>query len=135
RAPALKIDGQKIQGWREISRELDRIQPDPPLFPSDPETRARVEQAERWGDEEIQSIPRTIIWWAFKKDRSGMVSFLKTAPAAARFGLPARVAVMTAGPVGGRPAKLNDSNDEHVRAELDKIPAALDQIDRWIEEG
>jgi glutathione S-transferase len=135
RTPALKIDGQKIQGSREISRELDRIQPDPPLFPSDPAARARVEQAERWGDEEIQSIPRTIIWWAFKKNRSGMTSFLEKAPAAARFGLPARMAVMTAGPMIGLAAKLNDSNDEHVRAEIAKIPAALDQIDSWIEEG
>ena len=34
--PALKIDGRRVQGSRAISRELDRIQPDPPLFPSDP---------------------------------------------------------------------------------------------------
>jgi glutathione S-transferase len=135
RTPALKIDGRKIQGSTEISRELDRIQPDPPLFPSDPAARARVEQAERWGDEEIQSIPRTITWWAFKKDRSGLVSFLENAPPSARFGLPARLAVMTAGPMVGLAAKLNDSNEEHVRAELAKIPAALDQIDSWIDEG
>jgi glutathione S-transferase len=135
RTPALKIGDRKIQGSTEISRELDQIQPDPPLFPSDSALRARVEQAERWGDQEIQSIPRTIIWWAFKKDRSGMVSFLEKAPASARFGLPASLAVMTAGPMIGLAARLNDSNDEHVRAEIAKIPAALDQIDSWIEEG
>ena len=42
---------------------------------------------------------------------------------------------MTAGPMISLAAKLNDSNDEHVRAELAKIPAALEQVDRWIEEG
>ena len=30
--PALKLDGRRIQGSREIARELDRIQPDPPLL-------------------------------------------------------------------------------------------------------
>src|SRR6185295_18466602 len=107
----------KVQGSLNISRELDRIQPDPPLFPADPEKRRKVEEAEAWGDGAPQDIPRTIIWWAFKRDRSGMVSFLENAPAAARFGLPAKMAVMTAGPLVSRGAKINDSNDDHVRAE------------------
>src|SRR5262245_46188430 len=41
--PAVKIDGRRVQGSREISRELDRVQPDPPLFPSDPEKRLAVQ--------------------------------------------------------------------------------------------
>jgi glutathione S-transferase len=32
-------------------------------------------------------------------------------------------------------AKLNESNDDHVRAELARLPEALDQVDHWIEEG
>ncbi len=35
--PALKIDGRRIQGSRQISRALDEIQPEPRLFPADPE--------------------------------------------------------------------------------------------------
>jgi glutathione S-transferase len=135
RTPAMKIDGQKTQGSTKISRELDRLKPDPPLFPSDPDKRRRVEEAEAWGDGEVQQIPRTIIWWAFKKDRSGMVSFLENAPAAARFGMPARLAVMTAGPFVSRGAKINESDNQHVRAEIAKLPAALDHIDRLIAEG
>jgi len=135
RTPAMKIDGRKVQGSTQISRELERIQPDPPLFPADPERRKRVEEAEAWGDGDPQSIPRTIIWWAFKKDRSGMVSFLEGAPAGARFGLPAKLAVKTAGPMVALGAKLNDSNDDHVRAELAALPGVLDQIDRWVEDG
>jgi glutathione S-transferase len=135
RTPAMKIDGRKVQGSREISRELDRIQPEPPLFPADPGQRSRVEEAERWGDDELQQIPRTIIWWAFKRDRTGMRSFLENAPAGARLGLPATLAVKTTGPIIKLGAKLNDSNDDHVRAELARLPAALDQVDRWIEEG
>jgi glutathione S-transferase len=134
RTPAMKIDGRRVQGSTEISRELDRVQPEPPLFPADPEKRRRVEEAELWGDG-VQQIPRTIIWWAFKRDRSGMVSFLADAPAGARFGLPARIAVKTAGPMINLGAKLNESDDEHVRAEIASLPAALDQVDRLIEEG
>src|SRR5213080_5493379 len=52
--PALKIDGQKIQGSRQISRLLDERWPEPSLRPADPAARARVEWAERWGEEQLQ---------------------------------------------------------------------------------
>ena len=39
--PALKIDGRKVQGSREIARELDRTTPEPPLFPADPAASGR----------------------------------------------------------------------------------------------
>jgi glutathione S-transferase len=134
RTPAMKIDGRKVQGSMQIARELERVQPAPPLFPADPDQRQRVEEAELWGDE-FQSIPRTIIWWAFTRDRTGMKSFLESAPASARFGLPAGMAVKTTGPIISLATKLNDANDDHVRAELAQLPDAFDRIDRWIEEG
>jgi glutathione S-transferase len=130
RTPAMKIDGRKVQGSPSISRELDRVRPDPPLFPADPDKRRRVEEAERWGSEEFQQIPRTIIWWAFKRDRSGMRSFLRDS----KLGPPG-LAVRTAGPIIRRGSKLNQSDDDHVQAELDKLPGALDKVDRWIGEG
>src|SRR3954452_6364379 len=52
--PALKIEGAKVQGSRQIARELERLRPEPPLFPADPEQRTAVEGAERFGDEELQ---------------------------------------------------------------------------------
>ena len=64
--PALKIDGRKVQGSREIARALERLQPEPPLFPADPEQRAAVEEAERFGDEELQHPIRQILWWALQ---------------------------------------------------------------------
>ncbi len=39
--PALKLDGKRVQGSMEIGRELDRIQPEPALYPADPELRAQ----------------------------------------------------------------------------------------------
>src|ERR1700709_493476 len=52
--PALKIDGAKVQDSRQIARELERLRPEPALFPSDPEKRAAVEEAERVGAGEWQ---------------------------------------------------------------------------------
>jgi glutathione S-transferase len=135
RVPALKVDGRKVQGSRNISRELDVIEPDPPLFPADPEQRAAVEEAERWGDEEFQQLPRTISWWALKRRRSDMDSFLEDAGPVARFGLPSRLAVATSGPILRMAIRLNDSTDETVRATLASIGPALDQVDRLIAAG
>src|SRR5947209_10213289 len=58
--PALKIDGRRVQGSREIARVLDEEWPDPPLVPADPAERARVLEAERWGEETLQPIPRRL---------------------------------------------------------------------------
>jgi glutathione S-transferase len=62
--PALKLDGQKVQGSRNISRIVDERWPEPPVFPADPQARARVEQAERWGEEELQPVPRRLFRFA-----------------------------------------------------------------------
>src|SRR5436305_1030047 len=58
--PALKLDGQRIQGSRQIALALDERWPEPRLFPADSTLRARVEEAERWGEEQLQPIPRRL---------------------------------------------------------------------------
>ena len=73
--PALKLDGAKVQGSREIARALDQIQPDPPLFPADATSRSSVEAAERWGDEDLQQKARRILWWSLKRNRAPMASY------------------------------------------------------------
>src|SRR5579859_453902 len=65
--PALKLDGRRIQGSREIARALDDLQPDPPLFPADPELRRQADEAERWGEEEFQDFPRRIFRWGLAR--------------------------------------------------------------------
>src|SRR4051812_48382979 len=61
--PALEADGRRIQGSREISRFADVLRADPPLFPADPAARRAVEEAERWGDERLQELVRTVFRW------------------------------------------------------------------------
>ena len=65
----MNVDGKKTQGSREIARELERLQPEPPLFPADAEKRAAVEEAERWGDEEFQHPVRQIVLWSIVKQQ------------------------------------------------------------------
>ena len=128
--PALKIDGRRVQRSMEIGRELDRIQPEPALYPADPEKRAKVEEAEAWGDT-FQERPRRISWWAFRKDRAPMASYSE----GARLGVPIGLAVKTGGPLVALSARLNQATDAHVRADLSSLPDDLDRIDNWIAEG
>ncbi|MGA8219048.1 MAG: glutathione S-transferase N-terminal domain-containing protein [Solirubrobacterales bacterium] len=128
--PALKLDGTRVQGSLQIARELDRIQPDPPLFPSDPDLRVKVEEAEAWG-EQWQQKPRQLIWWAFARDRAPMASYSE----GARLGIPIGLAVKTGAPIVWASAKLNDATDENVRADLASLRGDLDRIDEWIVDG
>jgi glutathione S-transferase len=129
--PALKIDGRKVQGSREIARELDKLVPEPPLFPSDPSARAAVEEAERFGDEGLQAPIRRILWNAIKRDRSVMKAYGE----GARLGVPLGIAVKTSAPLVAFAASYNDASDENVRHDLAALPGMLERIDDWIEAG
>jgi glutathione S-transferase len=59
--PALRFGSERIQTNHEIARFLDRIQPQPPLFPADGAQRREVEAAEQWGDGELQMAARRIV--------------------------------------------------------------------------
>jgi glutathione S-transferase len=126
----MKVEGRKVQGSQAVSRELDVLRPERPLFPADPAQRARVEEAERWGDD-FQEIPRKISWWALKRRKADQASFLK----GYRLGLPTRLLVATSPPLIRMAIRLNDSSDEVVREQIAAIPAALDKVDRLIAEG
>jgi glutathione S-transferase len=129
--PALKIDGRKVQGSRPIARELERLQPQPALFPEDPELRAAVEEAERFGDEELQHPIRQISWWSIKKDSSSLRSYSE----GAKLGIPIGLAVKTAAPIVALAARTNEATDENVRRDLAALPGYLDKVDAWIEAG
>jgi len=129
--PALKIEGDKVQGSRQIARELERLRPEPPLFPADSERRTAVEEAERFGDEELQHPIRQLLWWGFKHDRSPLASYSE----GAKLGVPIGLAVKTGGPLVALSARFNEASDENARAALAKFPALLDRVDAWIESG
>jgi glutathione S-transferase len=129
--PALKIEGRKLQGSREISRALDQMRPEPALFPVDPDLRAAVEEAERFGDEELQHPMRQISWWAIRKDSSSLRSYSE----GAKLGIPIGLAVRTAAPIVALSARFNEATDENVRRDLAALPGLLDKVDALIEAG
>jgi glutathione S-transferase len=129
--PALKIDGERIQGSREISRALERIKPDPPLFPADPDRRAAVEDAERFGDEELQHPIRQLLWWGFKRDKNSLRSYSE----GAHLGIPVDLAVKTGGPLVALSARFNEATDANARAALVALPDLLDRVDAYIADG
>ena len=129
--PGLKIDGEKVSGSRAIMRRLDQLVPDPALFPADPTARARVEEAERWGDEIFQPVARELIWAGFTHRPAAMVGYGEHS----RLPVPP-VAVRLSAPVIARlGAQLNRTSDHVARSDLRELPAQLDRIDAWIADG
>lgn len=129
--PALKIDGDKVQGSRQIARELERVRPEPALFPTDPSKRAEVEEAERFGDEELQHPIRQILWWGMKKNREPLRGYSE----GAKIGMPIGLAVKTAAPIVALSARFNEAGDENARQALADLPAMLDRVDEWVRSG
>ena len=128
--PALKLDGRKIQNSRAISRALEEAKPDPPLFPADPERRLAVEEAERWGEEELQPMPRRILRWLAVHHPSVRALFARDA------GVPAPRLVSTLNlPAARHLARKANATDDGVRATIAALPAAIDHVDGLISDG
>lgn len=128
--PALKLDGRRIQGSLEISRALDEVQPQPPLFPADPDRRRAVEQAETWCERELQPAPRVAFRWAARNNRASRrwIAEEEGLP------LPAVMAELSR-PIVNRLAAMIGADDSGVRAMLDSLPGMLDRVDALIADG
>jgi glutathione S-transferase len=128
--PALKIDGRRLQSSLAISRALDEIQPDPPLFPADPERRHAVEEAEVWGEREFQPVPRRIFRWSTTHSAELRRWMAKS------IGMPAPGLAATMNvPIAKHFARKAGAGDERVRADIASLPALFDHVDALIAEG
>ena len=128
--PVLKLDGQRIEKSLVIARELDRLKPDPGLYPADASARARVEDAERWGEAELQPLPRRMFRWALTQQREAREW-------TARFeGMPAPgLQARTNAPLVRRFADAVGATGERVRQDLADLPATLDRADELVANG
>jgi glutathione S-transferase len=129
--PSLSLGEAKITGSRAIARELERLWPQPPLFPSEARSRAAVESAERWGEEVLQPAVRRILWNALKRDHAPLRSYAE----GARLGVPIGIAVRTAGPIIVAEKRIHGAGDDAVRADLAALPGWLKRIDDWVADG
>ena len=128
--PVLKIDGRRVEKSLVIARELERLKPAPALYPADPAARARVEDAERWGEAELQPVPRRIFRWALTQqlEPREWTARLDKLPAPA---LQARTSTLLA----RRFAAAVGATEDRVRQDLAELPAKLDRADELVGEG
>jgi glutathione S-transferase len=129
--PALRIDGERIQGTLAISRRLDEILPDPPLFPADPDGRAAVEAAERWGHDGLQALVRRVFRYAALTSNP-----IRAWMADEVVGMPfPRLAGLAYKPVIAYFARIVGATGETVRRDLEQLPALLDRCDELLAAG
>ena len=130
--PALAANGDRISTNHRIARFLDERHPDPPLFPTDPAQRPRVEEAETWANDELQMVARRILLPVALRDPSeasqaageGRLGHLLYRQEVAR-----RLII----PMIGRLVfNVGSATEQEMMAGL---PAMLDRIDAWIEEA
>jgi glutathione S-transferase len=128
--PALKLDGKRVQHSREISRALDQFQPEPPLFPAEPSKRIAVEEAERWGEEILQPIPRRIY-------RYGAATQQRLRTQLAReLGIPAAPVVAAVNlPVAKYMSRKAGGDPERVRKSVALLPPLIDHVESLLSEG
>ena len=129
--PGLRLDAEKIHGSRAIMHRLDEVAPEPPLYPLDHDRRAKVEEADRWGDEEFQAVARELIWAGFQRSPGAMASY----GARSRLRMPDRAVRALAPSITRIGSRLNQTNAEVAARDLAALPAQLDKIDAWIADG
>jgi glutathione S-transferase len=127
--PAMKIDGRRLQSSREISRALDEAQPEPALFPADPQRRLEVEEEERWGDEVLQDVPRRIVRWLSVHRPETKVMIARDT------GIPLpRFAAWINTPAAKHLANKVET-DERIQDAVASVPEVLDHVDELIAKG
>jgi glutathione S-transferase len=129
--PAAKLDGRRVEGSLQIVQELERLVPQPSLYPADPARRATVEEAEQWGEAVMQQLPRTLARYAIAHDHATRVWFMREH---ARMPLPALSATFSL-PVSRLMAARANGNEAGARAALEQLPAALDRVDALLADG
>lgn len=130
--PALRFDGERVQTNREIARFLDRVQPNPPLFPADAEKRRAVEEAEEWGDEVLQMPARRLTFAAAMRGLGELRNYADDGRLGVLLYRRRWVRGRLAPRIGRGVFEINDRTEREL---LEALPAMLDRIDAWIEAG
>ena len=100
-----------------------------PSSPTDPEKRLEVEEAERWGDEILQDVPRRIVRWLSVHRPETRVMIAK------EIGVPLpKLAAWVNAPTARYMANKVDS-DEEIRNAIAAVPEVLDHVDELIAKG
>jgi glutathione S-transferase len=126
--PGLVVDGSKVSGSRLILRTLDGLQPEPRLYTGDP----AVEEADRWGDDDLQTAARWIIAYALTKRPDAGDSYTAGANLPQ---LPAAVAALATRAVFAAELRLWADGPSSSERSLKELPGLIDKVDALIDAG
>src|SRR3954468_16793617 len=130
--PGLRLDtGEKVVGSRAIMRVFDGLEPEPPLLPAAAAQRARVEAAEAWGDDVLQSVARRLVYAGFRRAPEAMLSYGEDAD----LPIPDAIAARSAPLILQLRRVLDRDGDHPVRDDLAALSVHLDRADGYVEEG
>jgi glutathione S-transferase len=130
--PGLVVDGYKVSGSLLILRTLEGIKPDPPLYPADPAQREAVEEAERWGDEQLQEAARWLSVYALTRRPDAAKSFLASSNLP---DLPDAVAAQLTKSVFWAELRVLGPGVDGAETWLRELPRLLDRVDELIAAG
>jgi glutathione S-transferase len=125
------VGRERISGSREIMRQLDRLVPEPPLLPADPERREQLLAIEQWGDDDLQSAARRISDVLLIRCPEAMASYAE----GARLPIPDAL-VRPSAPLAARVmARIAGADEQRVRDDVRALPGQLARIDGWMQDG
>jgi glutathione S-transferase len=130
--PALRYGSERVQGNRQIARFLDRVQPEPALFPADADRRRAVEEAELWADEVLQMTARRI---GLAGALHGLDAFRERGNAGRLGPLLSRSELHRTMVSRVSARFVFRANPQSERELLEALPAMLEKIDAWIDAG
>jgi glutathione S-transferase len=128
--PALQLDGKKVQGSLEIARELERLAPEAGLFPES--ARREIEDAERFGHDELQPVARRVFRWAGARNngiRAWMAQYVIGVPAPRLAGYAFKPVMVFFSRV------ISKADDAQVKDDLARLPSLLDRADALLADG
>lgn len=124
--PALDLEGRRIGDSREIIAALERIRPDPPLYPADPLLRRRALELEDLLTEHTGHEVRRTLFWALRGQRDYLLDFLAYGQPGAK-----RALLRMTFPIGWLYVSRRYAfNPDDVERSWTGLEATLDRIER-----
>ncbi|GAC1484812.1 MAG: hypothetical protein NVS1B9_01850 [Solirubrobacteraceae bacterium] len=124
--PGLLVDDEPVHGSRAIMARLERLAPEPPLFPA--ERAEAVLEAELWGDRELQDLGRRLPWGALHFRPEAMGTFGGAGPLDGP-GTDYAISYVRAS------WRYHKITAERLASDLASLPGLLDHVDVLLAEG
>jgi glutathione S-transferase len=124
-------DGEKVHGSRPILRALEQRVPNPPLYDG-PAGAAAIDEAERWGEEIFQPVPRQLLWMGFGAFPRAMHAFQQ---GQRNPKLPMAMVLGASKVILPVERRINNVSEASVVEAIAGLPPMLDHVDALVTAG